>query len=153
MFVGNIKQWKEDVQSASPHVAKWIEFLAHLDVHALQPGRHDIDGINYYNVDDSVTAPKEERKIEAHKEYIDIQFVVNGEEIIQHHPLCDLGEPIESYPDRDCWFYQAPSDGETDIPMTEGTYAIFWPQDGHRALCAPSGNGGNVLKVIIKVHI
>ena len=153
MFVGNIKQWQEDVKSASPHVTQWIEFLAHLDVHNLKPGRHEIDGVNYFNVDDSVTAPKEERKIEAHRDYIDIQFIVDGEEVMQHHPLCDLKAPVESYPERDCWYYDGNSDEETAVVMTKGTYAIFWPADGHRALCAPTGIPGKVRKVIVKVHI
>ena len=45
-------------------------------------------------------------------------------------------KPIESYPERDCYFYPNESVDEGHIHCPEGYYTVFFPSDIHRPLLA-----------------
>ena len=87
MYVGNLKQWEKEIPYVPAGVAKWIEKLASYDLASLEPGRHELGDGNYMNVDVGETHPAAERTMEAHREYIDIQTVIEGDEIIGYQPF------------------------------------------------------------------
>ena len=92
--------------------------------------------------------------MEAHRDYIDVQYVLEGEENIGWQPLCQAGPVVDdSRADSDAWFYNPDVADDTVIAMTPGTYAIFTPADGHRCLCAPDGEGKAIKKAILKLHV
>lgn len=154
MFVGNIRQWEKEKKFLPPYLQPWLEKLAQLDTAALTPGRHELGGAHYFNVDLSQTAPAGERLMEAHHDYIDIQYVLEGEENIGWQPIFQAGQVVDdSRAANDAWFYNPPVENDTVIAMTPGTYAIFTPADGHRCLCAPRGSGQQIKKVIFKIHV
>lgn len=153
MYVGNIRQWKEELPHLPASLAPWIQKLAELDRAALKPGRHDLGDGNYMNVDETVTAPAAERTMEAHRQYIDIQLVIDGQEWIGYQPLCDAGEVVEDRSASDAWFYNPPADKDTQIHMNPGTFAVFTPADGHRCLCDPEGKRQPIRKVIMKIRV
>ena len=63
--------------------AKAIEWLKANDLAALENGKYEIDGKNVYaNVMTYTTLPWEEAKYEAHENYTDIQYVIDGTEIM-----------------------------------------------------------------------
>jgi YhcH/YjgK/YiaL family protein len=106
------------------------------------------------NVDEAMTHPAEEGKMEAHRQYIDIQYVITGDEVIGWQPLCNAGDVVDdSHAANDAWFYDPDYRHDSCIRMTPGTFAIFTPADGHRCLCAPDGAGRPIRKVIMKIHI
>ena len=73
---------------------------------ALPGGRHAIEGdMMYANVDDVETKLFETTKPESHRNYVDIQFMVDGEENMGFFVDKGLVKPVESYPERDCYFY------------------------------------------------
>ena len=62
-------------------IVRALNFLKHTDLKALSGGRHAIEGdMMYANVDDVETKLFETTKPESHKNYVDIQFMVSGEE-------------------------------------------------------------------------
>ena len=66
------------------------------------------------NVETSPTEPSAQRKLEGHKDFIDVQYEVEGkEEWIGIETIFDAGKCIESHPDRDLYFYEAGKDPET----------------------------------------
>ncbi|KMO87407.1 hypothetical protein AB840_03210 [Megasphaera cerevisiae DSM 20462] len=153
MYVGNIKQWKLELPFVPPITAEWIRKLASFKLEELPPGRHELGGPHFMNVDVTETAPAAQRNMEAHRQYIDIQMVIRGEECIGYQPVFEAGAVITSCPQNDAWFYNPRASLDTIIRMTPGTFAIFTPADGHRCLCAPDGTGGAIRKVIMKIHI
>lgn len=157
MFVGNISQYEKESRFLPEYLRPWIEKLSSLDTAALEPGRHTFDTVNYMNVDVTETAPASQRLMEAHRNYIDIQYVIEGDENIGWQPLCQAGPVVDDSDDSragsDAWFYNPDIAGDTVIAMTPGTYAIFTPADGHRCLCAPDGQGKAIRKVILKIHV
>lgn len=153
MYAGNINQWKAEAASLPEILRPYIKKLAYLDKDSLEVGHHQIDDVNYYNVDVAVTEPAACRLLEAHRQYIDIQFVISGSEYIGWQPLADCGKVIEEHPDRDIWFYDGPIEKDGAIMMIPGTYAVFFPFDAHRPLCAPNGQCGPVRKIILKIYV
>lgn len=130
--------------------AKAIDFLKHTDLANLEPGKYEIDGRHVYaNVVSYTTIPWEEGKFEAHRDYTDIQYVIEGSEIMGYAPIDELTESVSYNPDKDVVFYDNSVHG-LDVPVKAGQYAIFQPQDGHKPKVA-NGSASGVKKVIVKI--
>ena len=61
--------------------------------------------------------------------------------------------PVESYPDRDCYFYPNEAVDEGHIHCPEGYYTVFFPSDIHRPLLAVNDKPIKIRKVVVKVHV
>ncbi|MCK7521454.1 MAG: YhcH/YjgK/YiaL family protein [Ignavibacteriales bacterium] len=60
--------------------------------------RHDIDGDKLYSpVSEYMTKNEEDAKYEAHRKYIDIQYVASGKELIGVAPVSQMGEILTPY--------------------------------------------------------
>lgn len=115
-------------------------------------GRYEVDGDKlYYIVQHYTTKPLEECKLEAHKKYIDVQFVVSGQEIIYHTPLNGLKIETPYDHTKDVAFYKVPAD-LTAINLRPGMSCILFPQDAHIPCCRINGPS-NVHKVVVKVKM
>ena len=111
--------------SLNPHLAKAFAFLRQEGLDKLPDGRHDIDGDDVYAIVVKGTGqPRSKAKLEMHRKYIDLQYVVSGGD--------DIG--WKNY--RLCKNPQSPYDQETDaelfndtpsacITLCTGDFAIF----------------------------
>jgi YhcH/YjgK/YiaL family protein len=98
------------------------------------------------------TKPAEGKKFEAHRRYVDIQYVVSGAERIGHAHTAGL-RVVQPYdPETDCALYDPPAGTGTDLVLCAGAFAIFWPHDAHRPGCA-LGAPAPVRKVVLKVEL
>lgn len=132
-------------------IQKALEFLGAHDFSTWEPGSYEIDGRKMYaNVDVVMTKAYEEAKVEGHKDYMDVQYVVYGDEIMAWHND-GHEEPIEAYPDKDVYFYNPKLTDNGQVYMHSGDYAIFYPTELHRTLIAP-GEVQEIRKVIVKIH-
>ncbi len=124
-------------------------FLLQPNLEQLTPGRIDIDGDRIFAILE--TAPGrtiEEAKLEAHRKYIDIQYVItNGDRMGWHNTsLCK--RPMGDYDARkDIIFFRDEPDLWVAVPP--GAFAIFFPEDAH----APLVGEGPIFKAIIKVAV
>ncbi len=126
-----------------------LKFLQDTDLSALPVGRIDIDGDNLYAlVQEYVTKPQEQGMWEAHRRYIDIQYVQRGQERMGFASLerMELGEYV---PDKDF----LPMSGKGNfVTVFAGAFVIFFPQDGHMpGLCVDAPEP--VWKVVLKVKL
>ncbi len=114
-------------------------------------GKYEIDGKNVYAMVQEYTSKlKEDAKNEAHKNYIDIQFVVSGEEVLE---VCDvnfLKSKIEYNPEKDVEFYYD-AEKPTSCILTAGEYTILFPHDAHKPGVALNGKQVPVKKIVVKV--
>lgn len=134
-----------------PRFAAAFEYLKQLL--ADQPaGRYDIDGDNCFALVQTYTSkPLAEVKFEAHRKYIDIQFVVAGRETMLWSPLRSLPVVTQSYvEERDVIFFAMP---ERPVPVhvRAGDFTVFFPEDGH-APCLQLDGPEKVFKVVIKLR-
>src|SRR4051794_4404145 len=78
--------------SLAPRFAAAFAFLRHL-LTDKPLGRHDIDGDECFALVQSYTTkPIAEAKFEAHRKYIDIQFIQSGQETLLWAPVAGLAE-------------------------------------------------------------
>ena len=136
----------------SPRFVAAFEFLQKLP--ADQPsGRFPLDGDDCFALVQSYAAkPMAEAKFEAHRKYIDIQFIQAGRETILWSPLAALTEILQPYDaERDVAFFATPPH-VTPIHLRAGEFTIFFPEDGH----APGleyGGSTEVRKTVIKIRL
>ena len=100
------------------------------------------------------TRSKSGAKPEAHNEFIDIQIVLEGEEIILCQPreLCRTSDPYVK--DRDVeFFYPDTAIPGVELRLVPGAFAIFYPQDAHTPLLMPRNQAELVKKIVIKVPV
>ena len=120
------------------------------EIHNKKPGEYEVDGKNlYYIIQGYTTKDRAEARFEAHREYIDIQAVLDGAESIGWAPA-DTLEVTEPYTPDVC-FYRDP-DVYTELRLSKGMFAIFYPNDAHKP-CYDYQEKGLCLKVVVKVKI
>lgn len=99
------------------------------------------------------TKLENEHGYEAHKKYIDIQYLLSGEEQIACLPIERLKEVKPYNEENDAAFYvSAPSLQPSYFSLLPGCFAIFYPQDGHMP-CLCVNEAKVVKKVVVKVEI
>ncbi len=136
-------------QSLNENITKCIDFLQKTDAHALTAGRYDLDGETlFYFVNEYDTT--EGGRFEAHKTYLDLQYVFQGRERIDYAPLNDCSLTDEYNEKKDVLFGTA--ENYTPVKLKEGTFALLFPQDMHR----PGKIDGEVVavkKLVFKLKI
>ena len=126
-----------------------FEFLKRPDLLTLEGGRHEIDGDRVFAlINRDPGRGREGARLEAHRKYIDIQYLVDGREEIGWRPTTDCETVSEHYSDaRDVMFYaDAPL---TWIELSIGKFMVFYPHDAH----APLASVGDNVKAVIKVAV
>ena len=121
--------------------------------------RQDIEiGVHVINprvraiVSEYETKEQNELGFEAHREFIDIQYLISGEEMICCVPLEYLKEKEAYNEEKDAAFYEEADVKPQELLLGNGYFAILFPQDGHMPqLCVEEPRA--VKKVVVKVKI
>lgn len=129
---------------------KAFVFLKSRDLANLEIKRHDIDGNNLYaTVTDYLTKNIEDARFEEHKKYIDIQYVINGSEMMGIAPVSMIKEVLVPYDAiKDIEFMTVTQNSE--IKATPERFFIFFPSDLHRP-GVKVGENSQVRKMVVKV--
>lgn len=135
-------------RACQPGVGSGFDYLLSFDP-ATPDGKYSIDGNRVYAVVQSYnTMPAAQRKYEAHRKYIDLQYILSGEEIIYHLPVKWLAE-VEPYNvEKDVTKLTGPDDQA--LIMRPGDFAILFPHDGHKPKCS-HGKAQAVRKIVLKI--
>src|SRR5215210_3520474 len=91
-----------------PAFAHAFELLARTDLMTLAPGRHAIDGDRLYiSIDHKEGRGRGGARLEAHREYIDIQVTLEGAEEIGWMPLSRCRPPASAFDaEKDVGFFE-----------------------------------------------
>jgi YhcH/YjgK/YiaL family protein len=137
-------------KNLSERIKRSFDYIKLTDLKKLQPGRYDIEGDNIFAlISDYQTKLESEGKLEAHKKYIDVQYVIEGEELMGYAPLGNQ-QTLEAYKEEnDIIFYKGE---KVFIKVTEGMFAIFAPEDVHMP-GIQSEKKSLVKKLVIKVKV
>ncbi|MDD4101363.1 MAG: YhcH/YjgK/YiaL family protein [Kiritimatiellae bacterium] len=137
-------------ESIHPLFKSAFAFLKDSRNHSAEDGRTDISGDKLFALTQSYeTKPAHDGRHEAHRNYIDIQFIAAGEEVIGYAPLADLQTVTEFDPKSDAGFYEGP---HTLIKLRRGMFAVFFPQDAHMP-CRHIDKSASVKKIVLKVAV
>lgn len=114
-------------------------------------GKYEIDGDSLYASVQEYDS-KLDAKFEGHKRYIDIQYVVSGEEVMKAADISKMTANTEYNDVKDCTYYED-NDLAFAIPVQQGEYAVFYPHDIHKPGLAKNGIPTVVRKIVVKVKI
>lgn len=114
-------------------------------------GRMEGDGF-YVMLQEYETKPDEEGRWETHKKYIDIQYVLSGQEKTGYTNIGNLGEILESNQENDFYFYGEEACADW-VTVHGGDFVIFFPTDGHKPSLNVNNMVSKVKKVVFKVEV
>lgn len=126
-----------------------VDFLKSKDLNSLELGKTELKEHELtVNVSQTHPKTKAEAKLEAHRDFIDIQIPLSGIETMGYTPAKDCLPADAPYNEqKDIIFYDGLA--ADYIAVKPGMFAIFFPQDGH----APGITETGVKKIIVKVRV
>ena len=127
---------------------KGFEFIEEFIKNPKEPGKYEIDGDKVYAMVQEYQT-KAPDKAEAHRKYIDIQYVAEGMELIKYENIEKLIPATEYDSEKDFLLYECRSD-MTELILKKGDFAVFYPEDGHMpGLYVDKPE--KVIKIVVKV--
>lgn len=134
----------------NPRIETALNFLAETDFTNAKAGRIEIDSDNIFAlVNIYETRIEKKPLLEAHRKYIDIQYMALGSENIAFAMLSDSAVEQEYDESKDYLLCSAES---AYIKLDQGCFAVLFPTDAHQpGLSLKKSN--IVKKIVVKIKI
>lgn len=138
--------------SINKNFIKAFRFIEENNLEEFSEGKYEVDGDNVFiSIQTYITRDEVENKWEAHKKYIDIQYILKGTEVMGYKNLLDLNLTEDLLEEKDVAFYEE-VENWVKLNLKAGDFAIFFPEDGHKPCCL-SKEPELILKAVIKVKV
>lgn len=148
MIIDNIKNAAR--YEAMPFITRALSYAEKYSDETLEIGRYEIDDKLAAVVNSYMTAPPEPDKYENHREWIDVQYVIEGVEEIRVCPREGM-EPATVFDvPADYEFCKTP-EHYTSLVLKAGDFAVLWPDETHSPQLAANGEPCRTRKIIFKV--
>ncbi len=128
--------------------AKGFAFIKEAEINRLPAGRYEIDGDKVYAMIQEYETHENIGQFEAHRDYIDIQYIASGREVMEYAALADCTETV-AYT-KDIAFYTAKA--KVKMTFDAGDFGIFFSHDAHNP-GVWEDKAAPVRKIVIKVHV
>jgi len=113
-------------------------------------GRYDFKNGIYYMVQNYETLSESETFIEAHRQYIDLQYVVSGKERHIVANITDLTLLEDYNEEEDISKYEGQG---SNLILNEGSFVIYFPEDGHMPRLKTCDNPKKMTKIVFKIPV
>lgn len=134
----------------SNNIKTGFEWLKNTDLKNIEPGKYIIDSNKVWaNV--QIYETKTDADYEAHRKYIDIQYMITGNELAGVTDISNCETTVEYNKDNDIEFLQNNNEEEYQ-KLNEGEFLLFYPHDAHKPSIDP-GVCTTVKKVVVKVTV
>lgn len=153
MIIGTIETMMPEKLSYPAAICEALEYLSTQDFFKMKDGKYSVGDKGVTAIlQRYTTRPVEECRPEAHEKFVDIQFMVDGEESLGWCPLSpDLVVSEEYNGDKDIVFFEELIP-ESSVVLFPGSFAVLYPGDVHRPSCALD-EPHPVVKVVVKVPV
>lgn len=148
MIVANIQN-KAEYYGIHPELDKALDCLTSEFLEQAATEKTLLDGENLFVTKFHLeTVPEEETFFEAHRQYLDIQVVTQGQERVEiAHP--DTLTLTEHSGD----FYGYTGTGEQTVVLRPGNFLIVFPGDAHRLKLPVGESGKPFTRVVFKIKV
>jgi YhcH/YjgK/YiaL family protein len=153
MIVTDLAHAKEQIPQ-TPRFMLALNFLERTDLATLAEGTIEIDGkrvfasVQWY----TTFAAGAPFKFEAHQKYIDIQYMVEGEEMIGWVPSDQITFDTPYDTTGDIQFGTAPTNQAINIKLKRNDLTVLFPSDGHAPRHTVT-QSMPVKKIVVKVAV
>ncbi len=152
MIFDNIKNCKL-YYGVNERFEKAFDFIKKAVSENMSAGTYEIDGKNLYAlVQEYDTKTEDKCKFEGHENYIDIQYIISGCEMMGSTDISKAVVKTEYNPEKDLAFYENYYKASYVIAQ-DGEFCVFFPHDIHRPGMAYEDIPSAVKKIVVKVHI
>jgi YhcH/YjgK/YiaL family protein len=136
--------------SVHPLFAECFAFLKNTDLAALPVGRQPLGSSGCTAmVSEAAPKTKESSRLEGHRAFIDIQYMVAGGEVIGYLPRADCTEKSNDAAND----FQELQGAPEYLTLRPGCFAIYFPDDGHQPGIGTGAHTGPIRKIVIKVPV
>ena len=148
MIIDKIENYSR-YANLTERLTKGFDFIKNTDWGKIESGTYEIENKAVFAiVQEYDTKEIKDCVLEGHTKYIDIQYVIEGAELMGITTKKDQKE-VENNVEKDYTFYE----GETSFFKVEaGMFTVFFPDDLHMP-CVQDGKSARVKKVVVKVQI
>jgi YhcH/YjgK/YiaL family protein len=127
-----------------------FDYITVTDFFGMTIGKHEINAEMFVLVNDYITKTNKAEILEAHKKYIDVQYLLAGNELIEYesydnHLISQVYDEVNDY-----LFYKP--NGTSKLKFTKGMVAVFFPDDLHMPGII-DGNPSSIKKIVVKILI
>lgn len=126
-------------------------FLNRADLAELPEGWIELDNGVRASVQHYTTMAADTLSFETHEKFFDIQYLVEGTELIGCRSRTGLTEKTPYDAENDITFYEEPALSGS-VLLEAGDYVILAPEDAHKPRCI-AGQAMPVKKIVIKVPV
>ena len=153
MIYGRLEDLDSERNLYPEALRRALDFLASTDFAGREPGRIDIDGERLFAIlAEDRTQPADEGQWEVHRKYVDVQCLLDGKEVIGFAREREgLEIEADALEEEDCLYYLNVG-AVANLYLEPGHYAVFFPRDIHRPLCA-ADRPAPVRKIIVKIAV
>lgn len=131
-------------------IKECFEYARNNDLASFEKGSHVIDGERLFvNIVEYETTTTENRVWEAHRKYLDVHYMLDGQEQIDLNFIENMTQ--KEFVESEDFL---PMEGESEglVVLRQGAFLICFPEDAHRtAICVQGPE--KVKKAIFKVRI
>lgn len=151
MIVTNLKSPEAGLYSQlNKYFAPALEAARKAMASLPETGRYDIDGDEcYYMIQRYDAKSPFEAQFESHREYIDIQIMLCGEEIIRFETPDKLSLAKEYEPDYELFKMNKDYDS---VRLCPGDFAVIYPGEPHAPCIRAEGTDGKIVKMVVKIR-
>jgi len=110
-------------------IEKAFRYIKNLDLPQIETGKYQIDNDKIFAVVSEYETKKIEQGLwEAHRKYIDIQYIISGKEKMGYACIDDMKPSVEYQEKQDVLFVKGQGDY---ITVNAGAFVLFAPSDAH----------------------
>ena len=142
---------RESYAAIHPGINQALEAVAGYTPENYETGKVEVDGDRVFYMRNAYTTGQPS-VFEAHRKYVDVMVMVEGEETIYVKPTDDLKHITMEYNEsQDALLAEFEADA-TPVHLTAGSFVVLLPQDAHAPNCV-YGAARDVKKIVCKVRI
>ncbi|AZT39699.1 DUF386 domain-containing protein (plasmid) [Salmonella enterica subsp. enterica serovar Karamoja] len=154
MIVSSLDVWAAQAPACHRCSARPVAFAAGCADRPFVAGKIDIiPGRLFCLLQEMDSVPFHTSRPESHRQFIDLQYLIAGEERMGvSRAGSGLHHIVENRtPQQDLLFWDV-RNGETEVVLTPGMFAVFFPDDIHRPCCClPDKGPTHLRKAVIKI--
>lgn len=149
MVFGNIRDL-DAFGFLAEDIRRCFDYARENDLLSYEKGSHPIDGDDLFvNIVEYETTTPENRFWEAHRQYLDLHFMLRGPEQIDVNFIDNMAQ--KEFVEKDD-FLPLEGDPNSHVVLNEGDFLLCYPADAHRT-AVQVGSPAVIKKAIFKIRI
>ena len=128
-----------------------LECVEQLRKRQIPSGCYDYEG-GFLFVQRGETKEYEKNKFEAHRKYIDVQYMIEGGEEVVYSPLQHLKSIVPYNENHDIEFFESKEGQPVFININSGMCYVAFPEDGHMP-CRYKEFRQSYVKIVMKLPV